>query len=67
MKSEGIQQPTMTTDSFAWFFRYQDSSYIDNCGPTDDDAVCVCGCSGYDEWCGSTKCLMTHRQASPNA
>ena len=52
----------MTTDSFAWFFRYQDSSHVDNCGPTDDDAVCACGCSGYDEWFGSTKCLMTHRQ-----
>lgn len=21
------------------------------CGPTDDEAVCACGCSGYDERC----------------
>lgn len=21
------------------------------CGPTDDEAVCACGCSGHDEWC----------------
>lgn len=21
------------------------------CGPTEDDAVCACGCSGYDERC----------------
>ncbi len=22
-----------------------------SCGPTDDEAVCACGCSGYDERC----------------
>lgn len=21
------------------------------CGPTDDDAVCLCGCTGYDDRC----------------
>lgn len=21
------------------------------CGPTNDEAVCACGCSGYDERC----------------
>lgn len=23
------------------------------CGPTDEEAVCACGCSGYDEGCGT--------------
>lgn len=44
------------------------SSTIENrsreCGMTDHDAVCACGCSGYDEWCGNEKHLVTHWQKS---
>jgi len=32
----------------------------DHCGPTDDEAECACGCSGYEDWCGCIKCYVTH-------
>ena len=25
--------------------------HVAPCGKTEDDAVCACGCTGYDEWC----------------
>jgi hypothetical protein len=37
----------------------------EHCGPTGDPAVCACGCSGYEEFCGCPKCYVTHwRSAS---
>jgi hypothetical protein len=35
-------------------------AWCDHCGPTQDDGVCACGCSGYDEHCGCPQCLTTH-------
>jgi hypothetical protein len=35
-------------------------TWCSHCGLTDDDAVCACGCTAYDEHCGCPQCLTTH-------